>query len=157
MPPPPPRKFDLVFSKMLAEHVKDGKRFHQNARSLLADGGRAFHFFPTLFALPLLVNKLLPEAISDWILHITQPERYETGKTDKFPAYYDWCYGPMPSQIKRLESLGYQVEEYTGYFGHEYYRKIPFMQTLIDALARYLVQHPVPCYTISAYVLLRKI
>src|SRR4029078_10831447 len=40
--------YDLVFSKMLAEHVQSGKKFHQNIKQLLKPGGIAFHFFPTL-------------------------------------------------------------------------------------------------------------
>jgi len=57
-------RFDLVFTRMLAEHVKDGELLHRNVYSLLNPGGFAVHFFPTLYAVPFLVNRLLPETLS---------------------------------------------------------------------------------------------
>lgn len=45
-------KFDLVFRKMLAEHVKDGELLHRNVYSLLNPDGFGVHFFPTLYAAP---------------------------------------------------------------------------------------------------------
>ena len=38
-------KFDLVFSKMLAEHIPDAEQFHRNVLRILAEGGIAVHFF----------------------------------------------------------------------------------------------------------------
>ncbi len=42
-------KFDLVFSKMLAEHITDPEQFHKNILSCLAKNGLAVHYFPTLY------------------------------------------------------------------------------------------------------------
>ncbi|MDF9393871.1 MULTISPECIES: class I SAM-dependent methyltransferase [Methylococcus] len=116
-----PGGYDFAFSRMLAEHVSSGVRFHRNVRSLLRDGGVAFHFFPTLFAPPFVVNYLLPETLAERLLHFLQPGRERSGKQGKFPARYSWCRGPLKSQIKRFESVGFMVEKYSGFFGHPAY------------------------------------
>src|SRR5947207_715003 len=38
-------KYDLIISKMLAEHIKNPCQFHQNIFNILSPDGRAFHFF----------------------------------------------------------------------------------------------------------------
>jgi len=57
--------FDLMFSKMLAEHVRDGALFHKNVFDLLNPGGIAIHFFPTLYTLPFLACLLQLVSRSD--------------------------------------------------------------------------------------------
>lgn len=152
-----PGGYDLVFSKMLAEHVQSGETFHRNIYGLLASGGVAFHFFPTLYAPPFVVNRFLPERLSEGVLHLVQSGRDKEGHNAKFPAYYSWCRGPMPSQIRRFESLGYQVDEYIGFFGHDgYYLRLPLLAKVHRAFSSWLVRHPVPLLTSFAYVTLVK-
>jgi len=149
--------YDLVFSKMLAEHVQSGHDFHANVLRLLRDGGYAFHFFPTLYALPFVINFLLPDQLTEHILLFLQPSRVRTGKHSKFKAYYSWCRGPLKRQIRRFESLGYSVEEYVGFFGHSgYYRKIKPLFALHLFMSSLLTKYPTPLLTSFAYVLLRK-
>lgn len=152
-----PGGYDLIFSKMLAEHVKSGETFHKNVHNLLADKGSAFHFFPTLYAPPFVVNRLLPERLADKLLNILQSGREKEGHYAKFPAYYSWCRGPMPSQIKRFESLGYGVSEYIGFFGHDgYYTKMPAVLRVHQIFSNWLVRHPVAALCSFAFVLLKK-
>ena len=148
-------KYDLVFSRMLAEHVRSGYAFHRNVLKLLTDRGVAFHFFPTLFAPPFLVNRVVPEAWGDRLLHLFSPrDRFKHGK---FPAYYSWCRGPTRGQIRRLEALGYRIEAYKGFFGHDpYYARVPPLRKLHGLISRSLVGHPVPWLTSFAYVLLSR-
>jgi SAM-dependent methyltransferase len=146
--------FDLVFSKMLAEHVRDARRFHRNVYELLRPGGVAFHFFPTLYALPLLANRLLPERLSAFAQRLFSPR--DPVRDAKFPAYYRWCRGPTKAQIRRFENLGYLVEEYDGYFGHGYYDRVPFVRSLHRLLVAALVRFPVPWFTSVAYLILRR-
>ncbi len=149
-------EFDLIFSKMLAEHVKDGKAFHKNIRKLLAINGLALHFFPTLFALPFVANRLIPEIITTKLLRILQSGRSKSGRKGKFPAYYHWCRGPIQSQIKKFENLGYVVDKYIGFYGHgEYYRKVPFIKNMHDVLCKNLIKYPIPVLTSFAYVVLK--
>ena len=148
-------EFDFVFSRMLAEHVTDGELFHKNILHMLSPGGLAFHFFPTLYALPFLANRLFPERLSSFLLDLLAPrDRYQHAK---FPAYYSWCRGPTKIQIGRFNELGYQVETYIGFFGHEgYYQKIPLLRDLSVSISNGLLRHPMPGITSYAYVILRK-
>ena len=152
--PPQGGPFDFVFSKMLAEHVQNPYLFHRNVRSLLEPGGVAFHFFPTLYALPFLANALLPERASAFALRMFSPR--DSIMQRKFPAYYRWCRGPTTGHIRRFERLGYLVEEYVGFFGHGYYRRVPVIRTLHRFVTTYLVRHPVSLLTSFAYLVLRK-
>ncbi|GIX17753.1 MAG: hypothetical protein KatS3mg119_1939 [Rhodothalassiaceae bacterium] len=148
------KKYDFIFSKMLAEHVPDGKAFHKNIYNLLSSGGVAFHFFPTLYAFPFVVNKLIPEALSQSILSIVQPRR---PRDTKFRAYYSWCYGPTKRQISRLRGIGYEIVEYTGYFGHEgYYNRFPVILNVHKKIVGYLLQSEIPQLTSFAQVILMR-
>ena len=146
--------FDLVASRMLAEHVPDARRFHRNVFGLLRPGGVAFHFFPTLYALPLVANRLLPESLSTVAQRIFSPR--DPVKEGKFPAYYRWCRGPNHAQMRKFEDLGYVVEEYAGFFGHGYYDKIPVIRTLHHLATQFLVRHPVRWFTSVAFLILRR-
>ena len=42
-------QYQLMFSKMLAEHIVDAKQFHENIYKLLDNGGISMHFFPTRY------------------------------------------------------------------------------------------------------------
>jgi len=154
----PPRGsggYDLAFSKMLAEHVTQGEKLHQNVFALLKEGGMAVHFFPTLYAFPFVVNRLIPERLAAWLLDKLSPrDKIQQGK---FPAYYSWCRGPRRSAIRRFEQLGYQVAAYHGYFGHVgYYRRVPPLRWFHQALTRWLLRNPAPLFTSYAIVVLRK-
>lgn len=149
--------YDFAFSRMLAEHVPNGERFHRNVHSLLKQGGVAFHFFPTLFAPPFIVNLLLPEKLAEGLLHLLQPGRERRGKLGKFPAHYQWCRGPLKSQIGKFEGVGFDVVEYAGFYGHDaYYQKMPPVLRIHQWICRLLRLHPVAAVTSFAHVLLAK-
>lgn len=149
-----PENFDLVFSKMLAEHIPDAAAFHRNVLRLLRPGGLAFHFFPTLYALPFVVNRWLPERLAAHLLNILSPR--DGYRHAKFPAYYRWCRGPTPSQLSALSGLGYEVVSYVGFFGHEsYWKRVPPIARLSAWLSKWLLRHPNPWLTSFAWVTLR--
>lgn len=149
--------FDLAFSRMVAEHVASGEIFHRNVRRLLRDGGMAFHYFPTLYTLPYVFNLLIPESVSGRLLHTVQGEREKTGNHGKFPALYKWCLGPVPHQLRRLEKVGYAIDEYVGFYGHSYYVRFKPLHALHLKISDYLIQHPIPWITTYAYMVLRKV
>ena len=146
---------DFIFSKMLAEHVSNGRVFHENVLKLLKPGGIAFHFFPTLYAPPFIANRLLPERLASWLLQLLSPRnRYQQGK---FPAYYSWCRGPSARHLGRLEKLGYQIYHYYGFYGHEpYYARIPLVRIVHRWCVNFLIKHPNPLLTSFAYMVVRK-
>lgn len=146
--------FDLVFSRMLAEHVADGRQFHANVLRLLAPDGMAVHCFPTLYALPFVLNRLVSEQLSDWLLDRIQPRnRYQYAK---FPAYYSWCRGPSAAQERRFTELGYEVVEYRGLFGHSYFEALPWLHRWQQSAAAYRLGRPRPHRTSYAFVALRR-
>jgi SAM-dependent methyltransferase len=148
--------YDLVFSKMLCEHLPDARTFHQNCFRLLRPGGRAVHFFPTLFTLPYVANRLIPEAFARAVLRRIQPGRIDDPKHEKFPAYYRWCTGPTQRALRRYESIGFAVESFNAAFGHRYYAMFPRLEAAEQAKTRWLLRHPAPWWTSFAAVVLRK-
>ena len=149
------QRYDLIFTKTLAEHLRDGRTFHTNIYRLLSKHGIAFHFFSTLYAPPFVVNRLLPEKIASLLLdRFSSRDRY---RQEKFPAFYSWCRGPTPRQMAQFIDTGYDILEYRGFFGHEgYYNKVPALQSFSANIAEFLLRHPCPYLTSYAYVLLRK-
>lgn len=148
------KAFDMVITKMMAEHVKSGISFHKNIYKMLNPGGISIHYFPTLYAIPFLVNKIVPENISSRILDLFSPrDKYQRGK---FPAYYDWCFGPIPTMISMLSQIGFEIIEYRGIFGNKYYRRIPVARELHSAFVHFLIKNPNPFLTSYAQVILRK-
>lgn len=149
--------FDVMFSHMLAEHIADPRTFHENLLRLLRPGGVAFHYFPTLYALPFVVNRVLPHRLARALLVALRPGRFVDDRGEKFPAFYRWCRGPTAAQLRRFEDIGFEVEHYVGLFGtRSYFERIPPLQRLEDRVAEALLRRPLPWMTSYAFVVLRK-
>jgi SAM-dependent methyltransferase len=149
--------FDVVFSHMLAEHVADPVAFHANVLRMLRPGGVALHYFPTLYALPFVVNRFLPDRLARAILVRLRPGRFLDDRGEKFPAYYRWCRGPTAAQVRRLEGIGFEVEHYVGLFGTKsYFERIPPLQRIEDGLASKLLRRPLPWMTSYAFLVVRR-
>lgn len=146
--------FDLVFSRMVNEHVSDGRAYHANIYRLLKPNGLAAHCFSTLYTLPFVVNRTVPDAVGEVLLKLFAPR--DSYKLGKFHAYYSWSRGPSPAMIGRFEALGYEVLDYRGYFGHTYYARIPFLQRLEFLKSRLLMAKPIPALCSYGMVILRK-
>jgi 2-polyprenyl-3-methyl-5-hydroxy-6-metoxy-1,4-benzoquinol methylase len=150
-------RYDLVFSRLVVEHIANPVAFHRNLFDMLVPGGYALHFFSTLFAPPFVVNRILPEPVATKVVQWLQPGREQTGNEGKFPAYYRWCRGPTRRQIRRFRSLGYEVHRYDGFFGTpRYYQRFPPLRKADERVARLLIEHPLPALSSFAHVLLRK-
>jgi SAM-dependent methyltransferase len=147
--------YDVVFSRVLAEHVRNPRQFHLNVRRLLRPGGVAMHFFPTLWWPPFVANRLLPEGIAEWILLRIEPWRERSGRSGKFPAYYHWCFGPTRSQIARLSSTGFMVEHCVAYFGENSHAPGRVLGALNHAWTRAMLARPVYHFTSYATYTLR--
>jgi SAM-dependent methyltransferase len=143
--------FDVAISRWSAEHMRDGRVFHEHVFSLLRPGGVAVHLFPTLYALPFLANRLLLQQWSAAIHHWLFPKA-----KFKFPAYYSWCRGPTRRQLERIEAIGFSVERYVGFYGHSFYAPIKPLHRAHKRFTAMLVEHPNAGATSFALAVLRR-
>lgn len=154
--PPVRDRFDLVFSRMLCEHVRSGEIFHRNCLAALRPGGYAVHFFPAATALPFVLNRLLPETLSQAVLERIFPARRRDGRHGKFPARYSWCWGPTRRQIGRFRGLGCEVLSWEAGIGHDYYSRIPVLRDLERAKTEAVLRRPRPWLAAYNVVVLRR-
>lgn len=148
-------KFDLVFSRMVAEHVSDGLKYHQNIYRLLRHNGVSAHCFSTLWCLPFVANRLFPEFLSVRLLNTFAPR--DIHRHAKFPARYSWSRGPTKTMIRRFEDIGFEVVRYTGYFGHSYYQRVSrFLHRMETLKTRLLLRWPSATFCSYATTVLRK-
>ena len=145
------QRFDLIFSKFVAEHVPDGAAMHRNILSMLRPGGHAFHLFPTLYHPAFVVNRLLPMHLTDRMRNAMSGVKYP-----KFPAVYSMCRGPSPGRIAAFRTMGYEVVAYTGFYGTPYLRRIPLVNTADEAVNAWLARRRIRNLTSYAYLLLRR-
>lgn len=147
--------FDCIASRMVNEHIKDGRQYHRNIHKLLRPGGISVHCFSTLWGFPFAANRLLPESVANLALNIFSP-REDPHQHGKFRAYYSWSRGPSKGMLQRFASLGFEIIRYTGYFGHGYYRRVAVLDRLESWKSSWLLRHPVPQLCCYATVVLRK-
>lgn len=134
------RKFDMAFSHMFLEHVKDARQVHRNIANLLPSGGLAVHMYPSPNNIPLALNRVLPETVSAQLLRLAHPGRDIEGKQGKFPAYYRMCGNRSRRLHKVFEEIGYEVLVQCGFVGHNYYERISIMDSIARAMVKPLVQ-----------------
>lgn len=148
------KRFDIAFSKMLAEHIPNAEQFHKNVLDMLTQNGLAVHFFPTLYTLPFIVNYIVPNYLAQILLKVFAPRNMH--RHAKFPAYYRWCRGPIPSQIRKFIDLGFEVIEFKVLYGHEYYNRLKILKKIHDFKTNILLKRPNPYFSNYAYVILKK-
>jgi len=123
----PAGAYDLIYSRMVMEHVPDVARMWANIHGLLAPGGVAISLYPTLYAFPFVLNKLIPERMSSAIVGALFPNR--TAHEDpKFPAHYDWCYGGEARMRPMMATAGFQDFAVVPFFDHAYYVRFPIVR-----------------------------
>lgn len=152
-----PASYDLMFSRMVFEHVNGVERAWSNVHTLLAPGGVALAFFPTMYAWPFVLNRMIPERMSQGLLNLfSRDDRSAEGNNPKFPALYDWTYGSQTKLAPMLKRAGFTDIHVAPFWGHDYLRRIPFAQALDDAYTRFCVARDWRWQTTYAYVLVRK-
>ena len=127
-------RFDLVFSRMVMEHVKDAPRAWANMASLLAPGGVALAFHPTLYAPPFLINHLVPESLTAPVLRLFFSDRHD-GDFPKFPARYELCRARPEVIEPALRRAGFREAFSAPFWGDRYFRRIPLLREANDALS----------------------
>lgn len=147
--------FDLAFSRMVFEHVADGQRAWSNLYQLLAPGGVALAFIPTLYSFPFVVNKLLPDDLAAKIVKLLYPNRTDS-EDPVFPARYSWTYASEGKMRPMLEAIGYREIVILPFYGHGYFERFLVVREIhaqFTALAR---KHDWRMIASYAYIAARK-
>lgn len=143
-------QFDFVFSKMVAEHVRDGGAMHRNILEMLKGGGFAFHFFPTLYYPAFVVNRIIPEAVS------RSMKRWLQHGDLKFQAYYSRCVGPTRDMREFLQSTGYDIIQFRPFYGTAYLDGVPVLRAVEREFSAWAARRQNPHLTSYTYLVLRK-
>jgi SAM-dependent methyltransferase len=125
--------YDIVISQMVMEHVRDAEVAWANMALLLAPGGVALAFHPTLYAPPFVINWLLLERLTAPTLRFFFPDRHD-GDAPKFAARYELCTsdGNVASALLRA---GFRDALSAPFWGDRYFRRIPLIREANDALS----------------------
>lgn len=121
--------YDLAFSRMVFEHVKDANQAWTNVYNLLTPGGVGFAFIPTLYTLPFLVNRLMPETLSQAVVRMLYPHRTDHADP-KFPAFYDMCFASEKKLRPMFERIGFKEFYVVPFHGHDYFKSLPGLREL---------------------------
>lgn len=154
--PQQPGPYDLMVSRMVFEHVADVEKAWNNVHALLAPGGVALCFFPTLYAWPFVINHIIPETLSHKIVHALFPNRRDGGGDPKFPAVYDWCYGRESKLRPMLAKAGFSDIHVQPFWGQHYLARFPVLRNVDAALDRLLARLDWRLFTSYTYVIVRK-
>lgn len=145
-------RYDFIFSRMVQEHLPDTLSYYQNLARMLRPGGIALNLHPVFFSLPFLINRHLPESITEPILYLTRRDR-SSSISPKFPAVYDRCLVSerVRESIKR-QGFGYVWQR--PFYGHGYYKFAKPIHILQRAYAKFLWQRKLTpfatfCYTVA--------
>jgi hypothetical protein len=140
---------------MVFEHVRNAPRAWANMCKLLAPGGVAMAFHPTLYAPPFVINLLLPESLTSRILRVFFPVRHDGGYP-KFPARYEMCF-TEPSKVEPiLSKCGFSQSLIAPFWRHGYFRHIPLLREADAALQHLAEKNEWRTLTTYAYTLARR-
>lgn len=108
---------DMIVSRSVLEHISDQRKFICTSWQALKPGGVCIHFFPSKFAPFAVLNQLLPNRVSRFVVHsIFEGKEGILG----FPAKYDKTY--YAAFLKLLRECGFAVKRFelsyyqSGYF-----------------------------------------
>lgn len=147
--------YDLAFSRMVFEHVEDGRQAWRNLHAVLAPGGVAIAFIPTLFAFPFIVNWLIPDRLAKRIA-----EMLDRGRSDDtvpvFPARYSWSYSIERWLRPMLSEIGYREVMILPFYGHRYYQRFPIVRDVHAWFTRLARRKDWRIFSSYTYIVVRK-
>lgn len=145
---------DLIFSRMVFEHVEDNFSNLRNQLAILSPGGVAIHLHPVLYSLPFVLNRIIPERLTSSILSRADPIRNDD-EIPKFPAHYDWCKATEKHR-NRILGIGFSEVLLVPFWGHSYYRKIPLLDKLNGAFTSEIARRDIRAMASFCYTILQK-
>ncbi|WP_306225587.1 class I SAM-dependent methyltransferase [Bosea beijingensis] len=148
--------YDMMVSRMVFEHVDGVERAWANIHELLAPGGVALAFFPTLWAPVFALNRILPDKVSHAIVQALFPARRDGGDDPKFPALYDWCRGDPAVLEPMLKRAGFADIHVQRFWGHGYFERMPGLKQIDHVFNAVAARIGWNLVTTHAYVVVRK-
>ncbi len=148
--------YDLAYCRMVMEHVPDVARMWRNIHAVLAPGGMALSFFPTLYAPPYVLNRLIPESVSRPLLEFVFPDRKPDGDNPKFPAHYDYCFSDESRIVPMLRDAGFSEITVLPFWGYSYFWKFPILRQIDAGFTRLAQDRGWRSVSSFAYVIVRK-
>lgn len=146
-------RYDLAYCRMVMEHVPDVPAMWKNLHAVLAPGGMALSFFPTLYAPPFLMNHLMPERLSRFLLEAVFPERRPDGGDPKFLTHYNYCFSDERKMLPMLREAGFSDAVILPFWGYAYFWKFPGIKQIDAAFNRLAARHDWRTVSSFAYVI----
>lgn len=148
-------EFDFAFSRMVFEHVRDGRQAWRNLSAMLAPGGVAVAYMPVLFSPPFVANRLIPDRLAASIVRALYPAR--RGEEDPvFPARYSWCVAISSVMTRRLRGVGFDEVHVVPFWHHDYYARVPVLRDVDRAAQKAFAVMNWSALASYAYVVARK-
>jgi SAM-dependent methyltransferase len=133
----PDNSIDLIMARAVVEHLHDTASFLKNANRALRNDGHLIVTFASRHAPFAILNRLLPQRVSQWLLLQLVPG---SSGILGFKAYYDRA--SFREFRQSLSEASFEVEsEYASYFSSGYFRFfVPlFIVSLAFDYVRYLI------------------
>jgi SAM-dependent methyltransferase len=151
----PANSYDMMISRMVFEHIDGTPQAWSNIHRLLRPGGIGLAFFPTMYAWPFVINRMIPEVASRAILQALFPNRADGGDDPKFPALYDHCYSGR-KLTGMLDRIGFSEVHVMPFWGHGYLKSFPVIREIEGGLNRLGAMADLRVMTTYAFALVRK-
>lgn len=119
---PLPKKYDLIVSRALLEHVPDNRRAFRAMGDGLKVGGKMVHFIPCGNHPYSLLTRLVGNRLQKILIKLIKPQSQKTG----YKVYFNYC---SPRKIRSLlEGNSVHVLHSQSYWGASEYFKffVPF-------------------------------
>ncbi len=144
----PDRSVDLIMGRAVIEHLHDTAGLLHSANRALADDGRLVVTFANKHAPFAILNRILPQRISGWLLDNLVPSR------DEHQLGFKECYdrASVSEFRKSLKEAGFEIEQqYTSYFSSQYYRF--FVPLFLFGLAYDYLCYALKIQRLASYVM----
>ena len=113
----PDQSVDLIMGRAVIEHLHDTASFLKTANRALRDDGRLIVTFASRHAPFAILNRMLPQRVSNWLLSQLVPG---SSGVLGFQAFYDRA--SLRDFKQSLTDAGFEIEEeYASYFSTSYY------------------------------------
>lgn len=147
-------KFDVIFSKMVQEHLRDTLSFYRNISMMLKPGGIALNFHPVLYAFPFIINKHMPETLSSRLLQFFRKHRNKH-QSPKFPAFYDCCV-ISETVRQKIRATGFSDVQQFAFYGHPYYDSLPIVRSVHRRFTDYTIRKDLSVLATFSYTVCTK-